>query len=157
MVATSDTVPTMDFEALKAGLVAAVPFNSTIGIEYDELSRERAVLRLPERPDLHNHVGGPHAGAMFSLGEAASGGVVIANFAELLGTVTPLAKSAEIAYRKVAMGDVTATATLQRNRDDVLADLEANGKAEFDVSITIADATQTTAEMTVRWHLRANR
>ena len=157
MVVGSGTVPAMDFEALKAGLVAAVPFNSTIGIEYAELTAERAVLRLPERTDLHNHVGGPHAGAMFSLGEAASGGVVIANFAELMGSVTPLAKSAEIAYRKVAMGDVTATAELQRAKADVLADLEANGKAEFDVGITIADATQTTAEMTVRWHLRTNR
>ena len=157
MVSTSDSVPRMDFDALKAGLVSAVPFNSTIGIEYDELTADRAVLRLPDRPDLHNHVAGPHAGAMFSLGEAASGGIVIANFAELLGSVTPLAKSAEIAYRKVAMGDVTATATLQRSKADVVADLETNGKAEFDVSVTIADATQTTAEMTVRWHLRKNR
>ncbi|HVF21109.1 MAG TPA: hypothetical protein VNA14_12830 [Mycobacteriales bacterium] len=54
------------------------------------------------------------------------------------------------------MGDVTATATLQRPKADELADLEVTGKAEFDVSVTIADATHTTAEMTLRWHLRKN-
>jgi len=145
----------MDFEALKAGLTAAVPFNSTLGLVYDELTAERAVLRMPDRPDLHNHVGGPHAGAMFSLGEAASGGVVIANFAELLGAVTPLAKNAQIAYQRLAMGDVTATAVIQRDRAEVLVELESTGRAEFDVAITLADASgDTTGEMTVRWHLR---
>ena len=144
----------MDFEGLRAGLAAAVPFNGTLGIAYDELSRERAVLRLPDRPELHNHVGGPHAGAMFSLGESASGGIVIANFAELMGTVTPLAASAEIAYRKLAKGDVTATATLGRDRDEVLAELDGTGRARFPVHVTLADGTGETGQMTVRWHLR---
>lgn len=147
----------MDSDSLKAALAAAVPFNATLGIAYDELTPERAVLRLPDRPELHNHVGGPHAGAMFSLGEAASGGVVIANFAEQLATATPLAASAEIAYRRVAKGDVTATATLGRDRDDVLRELDETSRARFPVNVVLADASgETTSEMTVQWHLRRN-
>ena len=145
----------VEFESLRAALSAAVPFNSTLGLVYEELSRERAVLRLPDRAELHNHVGGPHAGAMFSLGESASGGVVIANFVDLLGTATPLAASAEITYRRVAKGDVVATATLGRDRDEVLAELDETGRARFPVRITLSDAGgETTGEMTVQWHLR---
>ena len=148
---------TTDFQAIAEGLSAAVPFVRTLGLEYVELSAERALLRMPDRPDLHNHVGGPHAGAIFALGESASGAVVIGTFADLLGRVTPLAAKADIVYTAVAKGDVTAEARLDTARDDVLAQLEAGKTAKFTVLITIRDAAgATTAEMTVRWALRPN-
>ena len=39
---------------------------------------------LPSRPGVHNHLGTAHAGAVYSLGESASGGVVLSLFADLL-------------------------------------------------------------------------
>lgn len=148
----------MDFDALREALAGAVPFNRTLGVEYAEISRERVVLRLADRPELHNHVGGPHAGVLFSLGESASGGIVVANFADQLATATPLAAGAEIAYTRVALGDVTATATLGRDRDEVVDELAADGRARFPVQVVISDAAgEQTAEMVVRWHLRRNR
>jgi uncharacterized protein (TIGR00369 family) len=146
----------MDTAQLAAALTAAVPFNTTLGVVYDELTPQRAVARMPDDPRLHNHVGGPHAGAMFSLGEAASGGVVIAAFGEHLAQVTPLAAGADIRYRRVAKGEVTATATLDADPAALLAELQSAGKVAFDVAVTIADSDgNTTGEMTVRWHLRA--
>ena len=62
------------------GLQAAVPFVRTLGLEEVEVSDDRAVLRLPDVEAQRNHVGGPHAGAMFSLGESASGAVVLQHF-----------------------------------------------------------------------------
>ena len=49
---------------------------------------------------------------MFTLGETASGAVVLAAFGQLLDRAVPLAVRAEIAYRKLAMGPVLATARL---------------------------------------------
>lgn len=145
----------MDADALKAALAAAIPFNRTLGIAYDEITPERAVLRLPDDTNLHNHVGGPHAGAIFSLGESASGAVLVANFSDQLATALPLAGSAEIRYRRVARGDVTATATLGRGRDDIVSELTSTGKAAFPIGITIADSSgETTSEMTVHWVLK---
>src|SRR5438105_9367 len=97
---------TTDFRVLADGLTAAVPLVKTFGMQYDEISPNRAVVRLPDRPDLHNHVGGPHAGVMFALGETASGALVLANFMDLMDRVTPLAAAADITYLAVAMGDV---------------------------------------------------
>ena len=148
---------TADLEAVKTGLRAAVPFVRTLGLEFDEVSLERAVLRMPDREDLHNHVGGPHAGAMFALGESASGAIVIASFADLLAGATPLAKHAEIDYLRIAKGDVTAEAVLSRTRDEVVADLDAGKTAKFDVAITLRDSTgEVTGQMSVQRALRPN-
>lgn len=58
-------------------LTRMVPFVSTLGIEFGETSLERCVVHLPARPDTSNHLGGPHAGAIFTAAETASGAVKI--------------------------------------------------------------------------------
>src|SRR3954447_7478874 len=148
---------TTDFQALADGLTAAVPLVKTLGMQYDEISPQRAVVRLPDRADLHNHVGGPHAGVMFALGETASGAVVLANFMDLMDRVTPLAAAADISYLAVAKGDVTATATIDADRDQILAQLSEGKTPKFIVTVVITDASgTTTGEMNVRWALRPN-
>jgi acyl-coenzyme A thioesterase PaaI-like protein len=130
----------------------------TLGIEFGDVTPQRAVARLPDQPALHNHVGGPHAGALFTLGESASGAVVLAAFGEQLARAVPLAVRAEIAYRKLARGAVTATAVLGRPAAEVAAELDAGQRPEFGVTVTIECADGTvTAEMTVIWTLRPNR
>ena len=144
-----------DFAGIADGLRHAVPFVRTLGLEFLELSAERAVLRLPDDPAMHNHVGGPHAGAMFTLGESATGAIVLGSFADLLATHTPLAYGAQIRYRELARGPVTAEATLATPADTVRGTLAAEGKARFDVQVVLRDAAGTlTAEMTVTWALR---
>jgi acyl-coenzyme A thioesterase PaaI-like protein len=138
-------------------LAATVPMARTLNLEFQETTAEKAVVSLPDQADYHNHVGGPHAGAMFTLGESASGAIVLAAFGEQLSRAVPLAVSAEIAYKKLAMGPVTATATLGRSAADVVAELDAGERPEFPVSIAITRADgAVTGEMTVVWTLRPN-
>lgn len=153
---------TIDTSAVGAGLLATVPFARTIGIEFTQVTVDTAgvtaVATLPDDPTVHNHVGGPHAGAMFTLAETASGAIVLAAFGDQLHRATPLAVRAEIAYRKLAMGVVSATATLGRPAADVVAELDAGQRPEFEVRVVIADAAGvTTGEMTIIWTLRPNR
>jgi uncharacterized protein (TIGR00369 family) len=144
-----------DVATLAAGMTQAVPFVRTLGIRFVEATATEVVAELADREELHNHVGGPHAGVLFSLGETASGGVVLSAFADQLADTVPLAVGARIAYRKLAMGAVRATARLQRPVAEVLADLEAGTRPEFDVAVEIANAEGlVTAEMTVTWTLR---
>jgi hypothetical protein len=94
---------------------------------------------------------------MFTLGESASGAIVLAAFGDQLSRAVPLAVSAEIAYRKLAMGEVTATATLGRPAAEVVAELDAGERPEFPVSVAIRRADgAVTGEMTVIWTLRPN-
>lgn len=136
----------------------AVPYVKTTGIEFEEVSASRVVAALPDTPELHNHIGGPHAAMMFGLGESASGAVVMAAFSAHLAKATPLAVRAEIAYKKIAMGPMRAEAVLRRSADEVLAELESGTRPEFPVTITITNAEGvTTGEMTVVWTLKPSR
>jgi len=136
-------------------LAATVPMVRTLNLEFLETTPEKAVLRLPDQPAYHNHLGGPHAGAMFTLAESASGAVVIGSFGDLLDRAVPLAVDAKIAYRKLALGAVTATALLGRPRAEVVAELDAGKRPEFPVTITLTrEDGATTGEMTVNWTLR---
>ncbi|MFI8291306.1 DUF4442 domain-containing protein [Streptomyces sp. ms191] len=138
-------------------LAATVPMARTLNLEFQETTPERAVVRLPDQADYHNHVGGPHAGAMFTLAESASGAIVLAAFGDQLGRAVPLAVKAEIGYKKLAMGVVTATATLGRPAAEVVAELDEGLRPEFPVriSLTREDGAET-GEMTVVWTLRPN-
>ncbi|MFF2655643.1 DUF4442 domain-containing protein [Streptomyces sp. NPDC058045] len=136
-------------------LAATVPMARTLDLRFEETGPERAVVSLPDQPDFHNHVGGPHAGALFTLGESASGAIVLAAFGDQLARAVPLAVRAEIAYRKLAMGPVTATATLGRPAAEVAVELDAGRRPEFPVRIAITrEDGAVTAEMTVLWTLR---
>jgi acyl-coenzyme A thioesterase PaaI-like protein len=152
----------IDSTQIAAGLLEAVPFARTLGVEFAEIATDdaggvRAVVRLPDSPALHNHLGGPHAGALFTLGETASGAVVMTAFAELLDRAVPLAVRADIAYRRLAMGAVQARARLGRPAADVAAELAAGARPEFPVLIEIGpEGGAVTAEMTVVWTLRPN-
>ncbi|MFJ4901986.1 MULTISPECIES: DUF4442 domain-containing protein [unclassified Streptomyces] len=138
-------------------VAATVPMVRTLNLEFLESTAERAVVRLPDRADFHNHLGGPHAGAMFTLAESASGAIVMAAFGDQLTRAVPLAVKAEIGYQKLAMGVVTATATLGRPVAEVVAELDEGKRPEFPVTIRIQRADgAVTGEMTVVWTLRPN-
>jgi uncharacterized protein (TIGR00369 family) len=144
-----------DFDAIAAGMNQAVPFVGHLGLEVTSIAEGEAVVRLPERPELTNHVGSQHAGALFTAAETASGGAFVGAFVERMGDITPLAKSAEIAYEKIAKGPIEATAKLGIGKDEALATLDADGKVEFPCEVVLTDEAGTrVATATVRWHVR---
>ena len=146
----------MDLDVIKANFPTMVPMVGTLSLEWVSLSSEAVVMRLPDQQRYHNHIGGPHAGAMFTLGESASGAIVMVNFGDRLDRLVPLAVEAKIRYLKIAMGPVTATARLGRPLADINREIEAGTtRPEFAVDIEIADETGTvTGEMTVLWTLK---
>ena len=147
----------MDYEAIRAGLQAAIPYNVHLGLEIAEVAPGRGVVRLPDRAEIRNHVGSQHAGALFSAGEFASGGAFVSAFAERMGEITPVARSATIDYRKLARGAITATGTLSEEKDALLERLDSDGRVEFPIRVDLADEDgNTVAEMTVYWHVRRN-
>ena len=146
----------MDYEAIKQGFGQAIPFVNFLELEFLELGPGNARVRLPERAELNNHVGSQHAGALFTVAEAASGGAFVGSFAERLGDVTPLAKAARIDYVKIAKGPIDATGTLA-DPQAALAKLDEDGKVEFQIEVELADAEGArVASATVDWHVRNN-
>ncbi len=146
-----------DFDAIAAGMTQAVPFAGHLGLEITSIAEGEATVALPERAELTNHVGSQHAGALFTLAETASGAAFVGAFAERMGDVTPLARSAEISYEKIARGPIEAQAKLAVPKDEALATLDAEGKVVFPCEIELSDASgQRVATATVQWHVRLN-
>jgi uncharacterized protein (TIGR00369 family) len=138
-------------------MTEAVPFARHLGLEISSVGEGEAVVRLPDRSELTNHVGSQHAGALFTVAEAASGAAFVGAFAERLGEVTPLAKSAEISYEKIAKGPIDATARLGVPGAEALGTLDAEGRVVFPCAIELVDsAGERVATATVHWHVRLN-
>ncbi len=148
----------LDLHTVRQTLPTAVPMVGTLGLTFQELTYERAVMELQSTPAYHNHIGGPHAGAMFTLAESASGALIFANFGDIPEVVTPLAVEATIRYLKVAMGTVTATATMPTSRDEIMATLSEGRRPEFTIEVELStghgDERLVTGAMSVLWTLR---
>ena len=145
----------MDYDAVAKGMSLAVPFIGHLNLEITQIEPGAATVVLPERPELTNHVGSQHAGALFTLAETASGAAFVGAFAIRMGEVTPLARSAEIDYLKIASGPITASAKLGVDAAEALAILDAEGKVEFPCEVELTDESgNTVATATVNWHVR---
>jgi acyl-coenzyme A thioesterase PaaI-like protein len=146
----------MDVSAIVHG---AKGFVGTLGPRVVSSTRDRTVLRLDAGPELHNHVGGPHAAAIFGLGETAALGVLLEVFGDLVesGRAIPLVKTGTISFAEIATGPMLAAAHLVDDEASARASFDERGVATFDVEIAFsreADDVQT-AVMTARMALKS--
>ena len=147
----------MDYEALVASYNQMIPFATHVGLQVKTIGPGVSTVLLPEAPTTMNHVASQHAGALFTAGESASGGAFVGSFAERMGEITPLAEKAEIAYKKIARGDITATATLSADSAALHEELDREGRVRFTVDVALTDtAENVVAEMSVQWYVRKN-
>src|SRR5215471_2422223 len=134
---------------------AAVPFAKHVGIELIEVAPGKGVAIIGETATTVNHIGSQHAGALFTLGESASGAAMAGTFADLLLNIRPIASNASIEYRKLARGKITATAVTSDDPAVLLATLQSAKKVVFEVAVTLVnEAGVTIGSMSVRWQVR---
>lgn len=132
-----------------------VPMVSTLDLEYVDVTPEHAIVRLKDAPEYRNHVGGPHAATMFLVAESATGAVALAVFGDLLERAVLLPVSVTMDFLTVARGDLTATARVDADEEQVRATFESGTRPEFNVVADIANAEgEVTGRMRARWTLR---
>lgn len=145
----------LDPTIIRTALPATVPMVKTLNIEFGDITSTTAELRLPDQPEFHNHIGGAHAGAMFTLAESASGALVLVNFGDRLAEATPLAVEATIRYLKLARGVITATATSNVDASGVISQLQSGIRPEFTVEVALTDEEGVqTGQMSILWTLK---
>lgn len=130
-----------------AQLHGAKGFVGTLAPRVLSTGREGAQLRLDAGPELHNHLGGPHAAVIFGLGETTAFAVLLEVFGDLVeGGAVPLVKAVEIAYTGVATGPLLADATLVGDEEGARASYATRGSASFPVEVVFrreADGVET--------------
>lgn len=140
---------------LEVALNAAVPFASHARVTVTAASAAGAAAGIPDAPELRNHVGSQHAGALFTLAEAASGAAMMGAFADLMANVTPLVRQAAIRYQHVARGPIKAEARLSEAAEQLRATLATAGRVSFKVLVALRDeGDQQVADAEYEWVLR---
>lgn len=142
------------YEMIRDHLDAAVPFARHVGIDLVEIGDGTARATLDQREAVSNHIQTVHAGAMFTLAEAASGAAVAGALAPVILKMRPVAAEAQIRYMKIAQGRLTAKAKTARPGADLMEAIRTDGKVSFAVDVDLSnEAAETVAEMTVTWHV----
>lgn len=143
------------YDMIKAQLGQSVPFARHAGVVLTDVGEGEGAAELAQSETTVNHIGTQHAGALFTLGETASGAAMAGAFAPVILSVRPVAANASIAYKKVAKGLIKANARIEGSPDELLARLEAEGRVSFDVRVSLVnEAGEEVAEMTVAWNLK---
>jgi acyl-coenzyme A thioesterase PaaI-like protein len=141
-------------DALKAQLSAVVPFAAHVGVALGEIGEGTATATLEQTKATSNHVATMHAGALFTLAEAASGAAMAGMLIERLAMLRPVAAGATIGYTKPARGLITARAAVESTKDVLVAALDTEGKTRFGVDVEMVDSEgREVATMRVDWHV----
>ena len=146
------------YDMIKSHLDTAVPFANHVGVVLTHVGDGEGQARLDQSNETSNHIGSQHAGAMFTLGEAASGAAVAGALAPVILNMRPVAATAQIAFKKIAKGTLTAHAKTSQPGAALMKTIEDDGKVVFDVTVDIRDASEeSVVEMTINWHVSAAR
>lgn len=143
------------FNLIKAQMGKMVPFATHAGVLVDSIGPGTGTASLQHEKQTSNHIGTMHAGALFTLGETASGAAMLGAFAPRVLEIEPVAASANIQYVRIAKGPIRAEATVGTAVETLMEDLNANGKTQFDATIRMLDQKErVVALMTVEWSVR---
>ncbi|WP_420013303.1 DUF4442 domain-containing protein [Tateyamaria sp.] len=143
------------YEMIRAQLSQAVPFANYVGVEVVEVGEGFGITALDQRDETSNHIKSQHAGAMFTLGEAASGAALAGAFGPMIFQARPVASGAQISYVKIAKGRLEAHASTERPAAELVKEFEDVGKVAFDINVDIRDTeADTVVTMIVGWHVR---
>ena len=136
-----------DFDAVRELLSAIVPFNTLVGVRIVEVGEGTSRCALTQETQLDNHIGTLHAGALFTVAEAASGAAIAGLLGDRIAQITPIARGAQIRYLKPARETVEASATVA-----------ASDEKSVQVDVDITDGSGTVvAQMSVDWVLKPAR
>lgn len=145
------------FPMLKSFFEENVPYAKHSGIQLLEINDGRGVAQLPDWKETQNHMGTQHAGALFTLAEAASGSAMVTMFADKILMVRAAITEATIKYTKAARGVVRATGRLQRTTTEILDEFNTEGRVTFLVDVTMTDSKdREVGEMLVTWSVQLN-
>ena len=144
------------FDIIREQLGGAVPFARHAGVRLTHVEEGLARAEVDQTATSVNHIGTQHAGALFTLGETASGGAMAGVFADRILSVRPIAGEAQIRYTRLAKGKISAEARVVGTRDALIATLERDKKVAFYVTVVMSDAeAKEVATMRVSWTVKA--
>jgi acyl-coenzyme A thioesterase PaaI-like protein len=142
-----------DLESIRTVIEELTPFTKKCGVRVISLSMGEVVLSLEPDPTNLTGLRSLHAGALFTLVEAAATAMAVAS----LGTVSlAVTRQVEIGFERTTQAPVRATCRLSAEESTrVLQELERDGIADVHLTVVVSDkAGQQVVEARVTMGLR---
>ena len=145
------------YTLMKAFFEQNVPFAKHTGIELLVIADGHGSAQLPDLQETQNHMGSQHAGALFTLAEAASGAASVSLFADKIAVVRAAIVDANIQYKKSARGPIHAEGKLRREGADIMDEFSREGVVNFAVDVVLTNAEGVeVATLEVTWRIKSN-
>ncbi|MEA2029530.1 MAG: PaaI family thioesterase [Campylobacterota bacterium] len=127
-----------------------IPYTKLTGVEEEGKS-----LTLAPHQDIHNHFGGIHAGALFTLAETQSGHYLQCCFPNHQDHVVAMVRDASIKYKLPATQKVYATATIDKEAlDKFQSRFERKGRGGITVEVEIKEEDKLIATASFLWYVQ---
>lgn len=114
-----------------------LPYNQYLGLKIEKWKDQDVLCLEPGKPHL-NHLGTIHAGAIFSLAEAASGHTLLSRCAHLKDKASAVLREATVKYRRPATGKIRAIGEIDSQEAASFGErLETKGRGIIRVSVKV--------------------
>lgn len=109
-------------------------------VELVGIIQEKDKVSLEFKDDVLNHIESIHASAQFTLAETQSGLYLQKLFPELEGKVVPVLRDANIKYKKPALKNIVADASVnEENLEKFKEQFSKKGRAMIEVFVEVKD------------------
>lgn len=144
------------YTLMKAFFEQNVPYAKHTGIELLVIADGYGVAQLPDVQETQNHMGSQHAGALFTLAEAASGAASVSLFADKIAIVRAAIVEAKIHYKKAARGVIKAEGRLRRSGEELMTEFSRDGVVNYTVDVVLTNEQGVeVASMEVNWRIKS--
>ena len=144
------------YTLMKAFFEQNVPYAKHTGIELLVIADGYGVAQLPDVQETQNHMGSQHAGALFTLAEAASGAASVSLFADKIAIVRAAIVEAKIHYKKAARGLIKAEGRLRRSGEELMTEFSRDGVVNYTVDVVLTNEQGVeVASMEVNWRIKS--
>ncbi|NJC26198.1 DUF4442 domain-containing protein [Neolewinella antarctica] len=113
----------------------AVPFVATAKVHYEQVDHNEWIAHVPNEPEVRNHLGQVHAGAMMTLAESVAVTMMAMN---LPPDRLPLVKSLNAQFVRRSKGAIRAIARLSEEQLELIR-TEPKGEVTIEVDIRDED------------------
>lgn len=123
------------YDIVRKQLSRTVPFAKLLGLAVEEIDAQGASASLEPAAHLNNHVGTLHAGVIFTACDTASGAALAGALLPVIMKTRYVVRDARITYLEPAKGRLVTTGRLARPAEEVLAELEREGRADIVIEV----------------------
>ena len=130
----------------------SVPFHDHAFIEILDADPGTGRARIPDAPELKNHLGTVHGGVLFALGEVAAAAGVTRLLGADMARLRAITRRGSIEYLKPARGAISGEGFVSVSREAIFEALDAGPSLAVPVSVTLTDeAGICVARLDIEW------